>query len=408
MVFTLIKNELIKIFKRSKTWIVFALFAVCVVVAGVMNNISAQNTAKWNSPQGKIDAYQENIKWNKEQLKEFEKSTETWAKDEIARINEGIKINEEKIKVQEELLKNPNDENLWKSELENEKKEVEQRLADKSIPDSYKSRDKQRLGEINSYLDTGIKPIEEWEFNAVNYGGQLFQIIGLIILAAGIAVFMSDIVSGESTPATLKFLLVQPISRAKVIFSKFVAVVLTVVGMIAGLELAAFGVIGAIKGFDAAKMPKIIGTRFQWDYSEIEMYGSPQLAQIDGSGILSNRGEALLQSFALQILFIVACCALIFLISALFKSSMITMAISVILCVVSTMMCMMSSTIGSKFAHLIFFNYGATPAVIDGSIASMFRNPGFSVGLGATLMLGTIVVSYVLATVIFNKKDILA
>ena len=64
---------------------------------------------------------------------------------------------------------------------------------------------------------------------------------------------MSDIVSGESTPATLKFLLVQPISRAKVILSKFIAVVITVVGMIAGLEVAAYGVIGAFTGFDAAK-----------------------------------------------------------------------------------------------------------------------------------------------------------
>ena len=62
--------------------------------------------------------------------------------------------------------------------------------------------------------------------------------------------FMSDIVSGESTPATLKFLLVQPISRAKVILSKFIAVVITVVAMIAGLEVAAYGVIGAFTGFD--------------------------------------------------------------------------------------------------------------------------------------------------------------
>ena len=66
------------------------------------------------------------------------------------------------------------------------------------------------------------------------------QFLGMAILVAGIAVFMSDIVSGECTPATLKFLLIQPVTRGKVLLSKFIAVTITVLTMILGAELVGF------------------------------------------------------------------------------------------------------------------------------------------------------------------------
>ena len=53
MIFTLIKNELIKISKRSKTWIVFALFAICVVRIGIISNIDAKYIAHNTTPEGR-------------------------------------------------------------------------------------------------------------------------------------------------------------------------------------------------------------------------------------------------------------------------------------------------------------------------------------------------------------------
>lgn len=300
MIFTLIKNELIKISKRAKTWIVFALFAICVVGIGIISNIDAKQIAYNNTPEGRIESLNSSIQYAEDHLKELETYKDKWAEEAIEEQKQHIVSLKEEIKLQEERKKNPNDPNLWRKTLEQEKKNIQEVLDDESYPDRYKTYEKQRMAEINSFLDAGIKPVEEWEFYPTNVGMQFMQVVGLIILAAGIAVFMSDIVSGESTPATLKFLLVQPISRAKVILSKFIAVVITVVGMIAGLEVAAYGVIGAFTGFDAAKMPKLIGMKFQWDYSEIEKYGAPQLSQVDGSGILSTRGDALFQGFALD------------------------------------------------------------------------------------------------------------
>ncbi|HEY5524419.1 MAG TPA: ABC transporter permease subunit [Clostridium sp.] len=406
MIFTLVKNELIKILRRGKTWIVFGLFALSVIGVGFLGNYSAKQTENYKSPQGQIESLNRNIEMNNQQIKNLESNEESWAKTEIERMNSSTEEIKEQIKVQEERLNNGDAPNAWKTDLQQEKMSLEKMLEDKSIPEEARIYQKTRLDEINMFLDKDVKPVEEWEFNAFNYADGLLQIIGLIILVSGIAVFMSDIVSGESTPPTLKFLLVQPISRGKVILSKFIAVVITVVGMIGGLELAAFGIIGAIGGFNGGQMPKIIGTQYQWDYSKLSSSGDPFLNQIQNSGVTSTRAEALFQSFGLEILFIIACCAFIFLISSIFKSSMITMAISVIVSVTSTMVCLMSSTVG-KVAHLIFLNYGATNTVIDGSVARGFNNPNFSVGLGAALMVGTIIVSYIIAHIVFSKKDFL-
>ena len=83
------------------------------------------------------------------------------------------------------------------------------------------------------------------------------------------------------------------------------------------------------------------------------------------------------------------------------------MAVSMIISIASTMMCLMSSSLGKKVSHLIFLNYGNTTNVISGDVARVFNNTNFSVSLGVSLMVSTIVVSYVLSHIIFTKKDIL-
>lgn len=406
MLFTLVKNELIKIFSRTKTWIVVGLFAIFVSGLAVISYKEAKNAEYSYSPQGQIEYLNRQKEWNNERIKQLKDSSESWAEEEINSLNIQNENLDQSISKQQKLIDNEDYTEVWKSTLKSEKEELQQVINEGNLSGISKERCEERIKEIDTFLEKDQKPIESWEFDAVNFAGMLIKVLGMVILVAGIAVFMSDIVSGESTPPTLKFLLVQPITRGKVILSKFMAVVITVVGLIGGLELIGFGVVGAIAGFDGGKMPLKIGVRYAWDYSNLDYSGMPTLTQVSGSGIISTKGAALLQSFALQILFIVACCAFIFLISAIFKSSMTTMALSVIISVASTISCIVSNSIG-KMAHLLFLNYGATVNVITGDVVQNFNNPNFSIGLGVALMCLTIVVSYILAHIIFSKKDIL-
>ncbi|MDZ5001644.1 ABC transporter permease subunit, partial [Clostridium perfringens] len=91
---------------------------------------------------------------------------------------------------------------------------------------------KQQLDDLKYLKANNIKPLQGWEYQAFNFLKILNNFFGLGVLIAGIAVFMSDIVSGECTPATLKFLLVQPVKRGKILFSKFIVSVITVLSLI--------------------------------------------------------------------------------------------------------------------------------------------------------------------------------
>ena len=402
MIFTLIKNEFIKIFRRGKTWVVFGLFAITILGMGYISYKDSEHIKKWNSPEYQIESYEDEITWLKQNIEEAKNSNDEWEKENITYYEQSIKECEENINRAKEALKNQDNPKAWREQLEEERNSLKKDINDKSIPDSSKTYMKERLEEINIYLDENMEPIELWEFNAINYGISFIRTIGMLILAAGIAVFMSDIVSGESTPPTLKFLLVQPISRAKVILSKFIAVTTTVILMIGGLEIITIGVIGVFTGFDAAKMPQRIHKLYEWNSTN----GVTELTEVANSGILTNRGMYLLESFGIQILFIVACCAFIFLISALFKSSMITMAISVMLCVGVTMLSEVSETI-RKVSKYIFLSYGDSTSLVDGSIAQYYGSPDITIAFGIVVLVVTTVVCYLISQFVFSKKDIL-
>ena len=269
MIFTLVKNELIKVLKRGKTWVVFGLFALAMIGFIFIAKMEAKNMTYQQSPQGQIEMLNSSLDWkkddlkhNEEYLKEIENNNSVntseieQIKESIKYTKEDIKSIENDIKEQEKLLvKGKSD---WKVTLKASNDNLKKNLEEAKLTNSDKEYIYNLSSQIkknNYFLDNNIEPIQDWGFYPSNIGIKIMKIFGMIMLAAGIAVFMSDIVSGECTPATLKFLLVQPISRSKVILSKFIAIVITVVGMICGLEVVAFGVIGAITGFDAAKMP---------------------------------------------------------------------------------------------------------------------------------------------------------
>ena len=122
--------------------------------------------------------------------------------------------------------------------------------------------------------------------------------------------------------------------------------------------------------------------------------------------LFRSRGDLLLQSMLMQILFIVCCCAFIFLISAMFKSSMITMSIAVMSCVVVNIITGLSETVRS-FAKYIFLIYGNTVSIVTGDIGVKYGSVDMTITSACIVMIITTIVCYVLAQIIFNKKDIL-
>ena len=139
------------------------------------------------------------------------------------------------------MIKNGVDEDQWKKQLDEEIKYASEDVERyKQYNDEWSKQyyldAKERLEEFTYLKENNIKPLYGWEYDGYNYMNSLMKFLGMAILVAGIAVFMSDIVSGECTPATLKFLLIQPVTRGKVLLSKFIAVTITVLSMILGTD----------------------------------------------------------------------------------------------------------------------------------------------------------------------------
>ncbi|MDZ5010846.1 ABC transporter permease, partial [Clostridium perfringens] len=61
MLLTLIKNEIIKMFKRSKTWIVFGLFIVFIGLAVFGTWMNDKHMKEWMSPEYQIKQSEEQL-----------------------------------------------------------------------------------------------------------------------------------------------------------------------------------------------------------------------------------------------------------------------------------------------------------------------------------------------------------
>ncbi|NFE60291.1 ABC transporter permease [Clostridium botulinum] len=403
MIFLLIKNELIKILKRTKTWIIFGLFLVFMGVCmyGLYNE--DKNRQMYNSSEYKIEQFEKSIEYTKEEINKIENSKD---KEYLNTLQEDLKhYEEEKVKYQNQII-NPDNAEQWKLDVTEEIKNHEENLKDKDITEEDKTWISERINKLKYLEDNNIKPLYGYEFNAYNYIDTILAVLGVALLAIGISVFMSDIVSGESNPSTLKFLLVQPVSRGKVLLSKFIAVIITAITMIVSTEILTFLGIGLAKGFKSGGYAKTMGVKYFLDSSNISVQGYPDLIRLANTGKLGTFNELIIKSLLLQVLFIITCCSFVFLISTLFKNSNVTMAISIIIAAAGTIVFQIFD-FSSKFAHLIFFSYASVSEVITGDIAYMYRNVNITPSNGIIVMIVTTIISYTIAHVVFKNKEIL-
>lgn len=407
MLFTLTKNELKKTFKRPKTYVVSLLFVALIALLYIGFYVEEKRMVKMNSPQGRIEQYQQQLTYMDQDIKVMEANQK---KDESLeftikqRKEQRDEVQKNLDKLQEQI-KSGKVEDDWKTKINNEIESLNKQKSDETIPDRYKTGIDSRITELTYYRDNNLKPIDSWTITGFSYLQKALQILGTLFLGVGIAVFMSDIVSGECTPATLKFLLIQPVSRGKVLLSKFLSVVISTSALILSIEAIAFILIGLFKGFGYASVPTVIGTRYQFDMSKLQD-GVHPLIQVAGSGSNIPLWDFTLRTIILQVLFILVCCSFIFFISSIVKSSMISMAISAILTILIPILTQVLNPM-KKIAHFLFLTYGDTGSVLSGSIAMQYNNPNLNITWAIAVMVISSIIFYIISHFVFTKRDIL-
>jgi ABC-2 type transport system permease protein len=391
----LINNELRKLVKRPKTLVVFICFIALVGLVCYGTYKNDQNMQKYQSSEFQIQNMEESLNYMKQDLNKSGITEEE---------KKGIQQNITDIEKQIEDLKAVSSESYdYKADLNNRITKMDEQISSTANEDDKKGLllEKERL---QKQLELGISPKDENKLNAYIYLNDLFSILGAIFLAAGIAIFSSDIVSGEYTPATMKFLLIQPVSRAKVLFAKYITILISVVAAIFSVEGLSFLIMGLIFGFGNSKNPVLTGAKYMFDMSKTEG-GMHPMKVVAGTQYLSTTGSVTIKILLFQLLFMVAVTSFVFMISTIVKSSMVSMAVSTIVIIAFSIVQNIPGA--SKFAPYLFTLYGDTSSLINGNIAMYMRMPKLTPTFGIVVLVIWAVVSYVIAHIVFIKKDIL-
>ncbi|KYH28936.1 ABC transporter permease subunit [Clostridium colicanis] len=399
MMITLIRNEIIKLMQRRKTLVVTGLFILLVGFMAFASYKNAESMNEWNKPERRIQNEQENIA----HLNKMKNDTSI-PEEEKLHFDEEIK--QANLRIEEIKKEQSSGKKDWRVTLKEEIKQVEGQINNTQINNEEKERLNIDLMTKKYLLDKDIEPeYNSYDVTATKFIRDLFNILGVIFLAVGITIFSSDMVSGEYTPPTMKFLLTQPVSRGKVLLSKFIALTLSSSIIIVLIEIIVFLVVGFIFSFGNMDYPVAVGSRFVYDNAIASGMGQKVLKMVAGSTTIIPMWKYLIQMFLLQILFIIASAAFAFLLSTIVKSSMVSMAINIVLIIAFTMF--QNIPYVSKYVHYIFSIFGDPSMVLSGRIATQFNNPNITIGFTIGVLVIWTIVSYVISHVVFTKKDIL-
>lgn len=391
----LIYNEIIKLVKRAKTLVVLICFVALVGLVCFGSYKNDANMAKYQSSDFQIKNMQESINYMKANLK-----NDKISEDQKKSMEQNITDMENQIKSLQESKNKPYD---YKEDINKQIKMIDDTIAHMT-DENQKSTlnfEKQRL---QKQLELGISPRSENRLNGFTYLKDLFTILGAIFLAAGIAIFSSDMVSGEYTPATMKFLLIQPVSRGKVLFAKYITVIISVVTAIFAVEGISYLIMGSIFGFGNSKNPVVTGARYMFDMSKTEGGMHPMMI-VPGSQYLTTTGSFMFKVLLFQLLFMIAVTTFVFMISTIFKSSMVSMAVSTIVVIVFSIVQNIPGA--TKIVPYLFTMYGDGANLLNGSYSLRLKLPNLTIGFGVIVLIVWTVVSYIIAHTIFVKKDIL-
>ena len=395
---TLIKNEVIKLIYRKKTLVTLIAFILLIGLIGF--GLYSQNKANQRNmdPKQQIINLQYNIdSFNNEiNRKGITDADKQMYKDNIVSLEAQIKS----------LQDNPIATTDWKGYLKDQIQNDEKTLQDSSTPPSQKGYINKNLFMNKYLLANNIKPEDQNAFNAVNYIKAIFQLLGMIFLAVGLAIFTSDMVAGEYTPATAKFLLTQPVSRSKVLSSKFITAVVSSILLICFVEIIAFVVVGLISGFGNMNYPVLVGERFKLDLSYLNQTGGHDLIAIANTAFIIPMYKFLFEALMMQILFIIACVSFVFMLSTVVKSSMVAMSISIVTIIAVTIL-QNVSTVTRNLATYTFLIYGNVPSSLTGEYASSLQAPHITLAFIIIMLIIWTILSYVVAHLVFVKRDIL-
>lgn len=396
----LLKNELIKLFAKKKTFIIWGLFILLCVMLVVVNETAEKNYLKYNSPEAQVENLTREIANQEDNLKSIQSDTSISKEDKKINI-EQIKTYLESLKEQLVSAKASLDSGTdWKSNLKNQIEEQKKVVESTSDTDSKKDQERE-LKRLQLHLDNNV-PLNDQNYNTgINFYILNITMIAASFLAIGLTLFNGDNVSNEYNPGTLKFLLVQPVSRIKVLLSKYVIMLLSSTVLIMVTQFLFFLGVGIIKGFGSFNRPYLVGLKYEYVYTN----GQKFISEVSGSGHFILLWQYLLEALALQLLFLIVMVTFILMISTISKSSVVTMTVLICAILGSNIVYSLSTTY-RKASPFIFLHYANIDDILTGQIVMRTGSFLFTWQTVAGMSALSTILFLGISLWVFKKRDI--
>lgn len=220
-----------------------------------------------------------------------------------------------------------------------------------------------------------------------------------ILFVLLIILFASDNVPKELEESTIKLILIQPISRVKILTGKYLALVISIITITLSTFLSFFVVIGLKDGIGNPSYPYISNMKYSFDKI------SHSYNYIAGSGVYNSSLKLLIKIILLFLLIILVAMSISFMISVFLNTSTMSMSINIIVFVGLTYI-VFATNILNNIKQYIYISYSIPYNVVSGSITENLNNNQISPLLGVMQMFFIIAVTYIVSCIAFANKDI--
>lgn len=266
---------------------------------------------------------------------------------------------------------------VWKAELQTENEYLREEIEQFAHNKTYVNNLKQSIA-INEYrIDNDLTPYEEYSvWGFVEDVTPLIDLVGMftIIVAAGI-------VASEFNWGTIKLLLIRPISRTKILASKYITVLI-----FGGLLLLLLYLLSVIVGFVLFGSPET---------------SVPNLLFVNNEVIEQPMGLYLFILFGLTSISMVMLATTAFMISAAFRNSSLAIGLSLFLLLMGTTLTQLAATKFDWAKYILFANT---------NLMQYFNGMPMVEGMTLTFSLIMLLIYFVIfqfiAFYIFNKRDV--
>ncbi|RBW69985.1 ABC transporter permease [Bacillus taeanensis] len=150
--------------------------------------------------------------------------------------------------------------NDWRAQLQQEIINTQNRLNSSGISEEWRKYLKIRLSQQQYYLDHDVNPTAPGAptFMRVFVENSIDLLIPLMVM-----VIAADLVSSEASGGTIKLLLTRPVKRWRILMSKYIALILSISLIILGVGLLSYIISGVIFGYGGWNMPILTGFSVQ-------------------------------------------------------------------------------------------------------------------------------------------------